>query len=252
MINMEKEVLEKNELNNSCAEPKEKLTFKKVLGLLKRFWDYFLEEYIKFPLYILAHPLKGFTLFKREKRAKWGPAIFYAVAVIIINILDFQYVSIEVRDRDLKNLKFFAQIAYIVGPILLYTFASWACTTILDGKGKLKEIFLMTCYSLFPLAWCSGIALALSNILTGTELAIYRLIYALGYVLLGYMIFTGMISIHEFGLGKTVFALILTLVAAIVIVFVILLIYELFQKMYGFLYTLYSEITQRDLLRFRK
>ena len=141
---------------------------------------------------------------------------------------------------------------YIVGPILLYTFASWACTTILDGKGKLKEIFLMTCYSLFPLAWCSGIALALSNVLTGTELAIYRLIYALGYVLMGYMIFTGMITIHEFGLGKTLFSLILTLVAAIVIVFVILLMYELFQKMFGFLYTLYTEITQRDLLRFRK
>ena len=248
---MEKEVLDSQQLNKSSEKQCESKG-KKFLGLLKRGWKYFVEEYIKFPLYILAHPMKGFMMFQREHRAKWGPAIFYAVAVIIINILDFQYVSIEIRDRDLKNLKFFAQITYIVGPILLYTFASWACTTILDGKGKLKEIFLMTCYSLFPLAWCSGIALALSNVLTGTELAIYRLIYALGYVLMGYMIFTGMITIHEFGLGKTLFSLILTLVAAIVIVFVILLMYELFQKMFGFLYTLYTEITQRDLLRFRK
>ena len=248
---MEKEVLDSQQLNKSSEEVKESKV-KKFFGALKRFWKYFVEEYIKFPLYILAHPMKGFMMFQREHRAKWGPAIFYAVVVIIINILDFQYVSIEIRDRDLKNLKFFAQITYIVGPILLYTFASWACTTILDGKGKLKEIFLMTCYSLFPLAWCSGIALALSNVLTGTELAIYRLIYALGYVLMGYMIFTGMITIHEFGLGKTLFSLILTLVAAIVIVFVILLMYELFQKMFGFLYTLYTEITQRDLLRFRK
>lgn len=246
-----KEILESEQLNNSTSEVKESKA-KRFFKALRKGWKYFVEEYIKFPLYILAHPLKGFTIFQREHRAKWGPAIFYAVAIIIINILDFQYVSIEIRDRDLKNLKFFAQIAYIVGPIVLYTFASWACTTILDGKGKLKEIFLMTCYSLFPLAWCSGIALVLSNILTGTELAIYRLIYALGYVLMGYMIFTGMITIHEFGLGKTIFSLILTLIAAIVIVFVILLMYELFQKMYGFVYTLYTEITQRDLLRFRK
>ena len=248
---MEKEVLDSKQLNNS-TEPVKENKVKKVFGLIRRFWKYFVEEYIKFPLYILAHPLKGFEQFQREHRAKWGPAIFYAVAVIIINILDFQYVSIEIRDRDLKNLKFFAQVTYIVGPILLYTFASWACTTIIDGKGKLKEIFLMTCYSLFPLAWCSGFALILSNILTGNELAVYRLVYALGYVLMGYMIFTGMISIHEFGLGKTIFAIILTLVAAVVIVFVILLMYELFQKMYGFLYTLYTEITQRDLLRFRR
>ena len=218
---------------------------------LKRGWKYFVEEYIKFPAYMLRHPIKGFEEFKRDKRAKWGPAIFFAVMVIIINILDFQYVSIEIRDRDLKNLKFFAQIIYIVGPIILYTFASWACTTILDGKGKLKEIFLMTCYSLYPLMWCSGVALFLSNILTGTELAIYRLIVAMGYVLLGYMIFMGMVVIHEFGVGKTVFAVLLTLIAAVVIVFVLLLMYELFQKMYGFAYTLINEISQRDLLRWK-
>lgn len=219
---------------------------------VRKGWKFFVEEYIKFPAFIIRHPIKGFEEFKNEKRAKWGPAIFFAVMVIIINILDFQYVSIEIRDRDLKNLKFFAQIMFIVGPILLYTFASWGCTTILDGKGKLKEIFLMTCYSLFPLMWCSGIGLILSNILTGTELAIYRLIIALGYILMAYMIFVGMIVIHEFGVAKTFFAIILTLVAAIIIVFVILLMYELFQKMYGFIYSLINEISQRDLLRFRK
>lgn len=230
-------------LNNGTSK------FSNFLKRLRKGWKYFVAEWIKFPGYILRHPIKGFNEFKNEKRAKWAPAITFVVMVIVINILKWQYLSIEIQDKDLKNLKFFAQIVYIAGPVLLYTFASWGCTTILDGKGKLKEIFLMTCYCLYPLMWCSGVGLILSNILTGTELAIYRLLTALGYVLMVYMVFIGMVVIHEFGVAKTFLAVILTLIAAIIIVFVLLLMYELFQKLYGFLYSLINEISQRDLLR---
>ena len=48
---------------------------------------YIKEEYIKFPLYILSHPLKGFDIFKREKRAKASVAIVFVILLILLNIL---------------------------------------------------------------------------------------------------------------------------------------------------------------------
>ena len=209
---------------------------------------YFYREYIKFPAYILAHPLKGFNEFKAEKRAKVSVAITFMVVLVILNILSFQLTGYEVNKNELKDLNSIAEILYIVAPILLFTVANWSVTTLFDGKGKMKEIFLMICYSLYPLLWSTVIGIILSNVLTGDELAFYDITLGLGAFLTGYMIFFGMISIHEYGLGKNVVTILFTILAAAVIVFVLILTYDLFQKMYGFLYTIYEEITLRNLL----
>lgn len=215
---------------------------------VKQRLNYFVEEYIKFPVYILLHPLKGFEMFKREKRASLKVSIVFIAILVLLNILVFQYSGFEVNNRDIRDLNSFAEILYIIGPIVLIAISNWSVTTLVDGKGKLKEIFMMISYSLFPMIWATGVALVLSNFLTGDELTFYYLILSVGSFLMGYMVFFGMISIHEFGLLKCLLTILFTLIAAGIIVFVLLLSYDLFQRMYGFLYTIYREITLRNLI----
>lgn len=217
-------------------------------GVVKEKLAYFYAEFIKFPAYILAHPLKGFYEFKVEKRAKVHVAVTFMVLLVILNILSFQFSGFEVNENELKDLNSIAEILYIVAPIILITVANWAVTTLFDGKGRMKEIFLMIGYSLFPLIWATALGIVLSNVLTGDEIAFHGLTLTIGAVLMFYMVFVGMISIHEYGLGKNVITIIVTIIAAAIIIFVLILAFDLFQKMYGFLYTLYEEITLRDLL----
>lgn len=234
---------------NNEQRIEEKVTEKKDFWLsVKEKLRYFYREFIKFPAHILAHPLKGFYEFKEEKRAKVSVAITFMIVLVFINILSFQFSGFEVNQNELKDLNSLAEIAYIVAPIILFTIANWSITTLFDGKGKMKEIFLMICYSLYPMIWASVFGLILSNVLTGDELAFYAVSLAIGGFALFYMIFFGMISIHEYGLGKNIITLFFTIIAAAVIVFVLILGYDLFQKMYGFLFQLYEEITLRDLL----
>lgn len=215
---------------------------------LKSSLIYFKEEFIKFPLYILSHPLKGFDIFKREKRAKTSVAITFVIALILLNILWIQYAGFEVNDFDIKDLNSISQVIYTVGIVGLLTVSNWSVTTLFDGKGKMKDIFLMICYSLYPTIWATGIGIILSRILTGEELAVYGLVMSLGTVLSAYMIFMGMISIHEYGLGKCLLTILFTLLAAAIIIFILLLSYNLFQTIYGFFYTIYQEITLRNLI----
>jgi len=238
-------------MNEQVVIKNKKLNKEKLALGWKKFvkWlAYFKEEYIKFPLFILGHPLKGFDIFKREKRAKTSVGIVMIVALILLNILSFQYAGPEVNDNDIKDLNTIAQITYVAGVVLLITISNWSVTTLFDGKGTMKEIFLMISYSLFPLVWATGLGIILSNILTGDELAVYNLVIGLGYFLTGYMLFMGMISIHEYGLGKCILTVLFTLLAAAIILFILLLCFNLFQTMYGFLYTIYQEITLRNLL----
>ena len=112
----------------------------------------------------------------------------------------------------------------------------------------MKEIFMMICYCLYPFIWANGLGILLSNILTEDEIAIYTLVVALGVILMLYMFFFGIISIHEYGLVQCLLTILFTIIAALVVIFACLLFFDLFQRMYGFVYTIYREITLRELL----
>ena len=146
------------------------------------------------------------------------------------------------------RLKSFAQVIYVIGAVLVISVANWSVTTLFDGKGNYKYIFMMVCYCLYPYIWANLIGMVLSNVLATEEVMIYRLIIGIGWFLTGYLFFFGIISIHEYGLGQCLLTILFTLVAALIILFVGILVFDLFQKIYGFLYQIYQEITMRNLL----
>ena len=222
----------------------------KIIDFLSKVWNglkVFRKEYIRFPVYILLHPFKGYDEFKREKRAKMSVAIVFIVALIVLRILQFQYAGFIVNPYDIKDLNSFAQISYVIVPIVVLVFANWSITTLFDGKGKIKEIFMLIGYSLFPMVVTNLFGLFISNIIVAEEAAIYGLIISIGVFGTGYMLFLGLVSIHEYGVFKCVLSIIGTLIAAMVILFVGLLCFDLFQKVFGFFYTIYREISLRYL-----
>ena len=222
--------------------------FKVVLNVLKKIGKFIVDDCIKLPTYILAHPLKGFEEFKRYKKGKISVALIFMFLAILVNILSFQFNGFLVNDNDLRDLNSIEQIAYVAGAVLVITVANWSVTTLFDGKGNMKEIFMMICYCLYPFIWANGLGIVLSNILTEDEMAVYTLVVGLGVALMCYMFFFGIISIHEYGLVQCLLTILFTIIAALVVLFGFLLFFDLFQRMYGFAYTLYREITLRELL----
>ena len=221
---------------------------KKILGKILQFLKFVRDEVIKFPAYILVHPLKGFEEFKRYGRGKISIGIAFVIITVILNILKFQYSGFVVNDISIRDLKSFAQVIYVVGAVIVVSVANWSVTTLFDGKGNFKFIFMMVCYCLYPYIWANLIGMILSNVLATEEVMIYRLIIGIGWFLTGYLFFFGIISIHEYGLGQCLLTILFTLVAALIILFVGILVFDLFQKIYGFLYQIYQEITMRNLL----
>lgn len=203
------------------------------------------EHYIKFPAYILTHPIKGFDYFKRENKGKMQVAVTFMIVLIIFQILAFQYTGFVVSQRSPDELDTLRQIGLVVFPIALFTVANWSVTTLFDGKGKMKEIFMMLCYSLYPLIWTTAIGIVFSNFITIDEVGFYGLILGLGTFLTGYMIFFGLISIHEYGVLKSIGAIAGTVLAILIVLFILLLAFDLLQQVYSFFYTIYREISLR-------
>ena len=228
-------------------ETTKKRTFKDVLSIILKGLKIFKKECISFPLYILAHPVKGFDEFKREKKAKLWVALFFMITFILLNIAEYQFTGYVISQKDVTSLHTFREIITIVGVVVILTVANWSITTLFDGKGKMLEIFMMICYCMMPMLWAKFFGLFISNVVSKNEAAIYNLVQGLGVFLTCYMAFFGLVGIHEYGVLKCVLSILGTAIAALVICFVGILSFDLFQKMYGFIYTIYQEISLRYL-----
>ena len=82
----------------------------------------------------------------------------------------------------------------------------------------------------------------LTNVLTLDEIAFATFCTGLGVVCLVLYGFIGLISVHEFGFGKGVVSVILTVVAIMIIVFVALLIATMAGELINFISVVAKEI----------
>lgn len=228
-------------------EIKQKKTFSDVWKTIVKGLKIFKKEFISYPLYIMAHPIKEFDEFKRDGKGKMWVSILLIVTLIFLNIAEYQFTGFVISQVDITTLNTMSEISSILLIVVVLTVSNWSITTLFDGKGKMKEIFMMLSYCIFPLVWSKFFGLLISNVVSQQEEAIYSLVIGLGIFLMCYMGFFGFVSVHEYGVIKCVITLLFTALAALVICFVGILAFDLFQKMYGFLYTIYQEISLRYL-----
>jgi hypothetical protein len=208
---------------------------------LRRFWT----NYLIFPKHILFHPFDGFEAFKRFKQGKLSVSLVFIMLFAFFRIFSYQYEGVLINPNNPLMLNSLEEIFSVVLLVLLFTIGNWSVTTLLEGKGTYKEIFMVTGYALFPLIIIGYPAVVLSNFLTLEEMALYTLIMGIAYALSAWMLFMGLLNIHEYGLFKTIGALILTAVAMGVMMFLGLLFFDLIQQFIAFIVSIYEELSLR-------
>ncbi len=208
---------------------------------LKNFWF----NYIVFPKYILFHPFDGFDEFKRYKKGKLSVAVVFIALYALFRIFTYQNEGFLVNDRNPLMLNSLQEIFSVILLLILFTVGNWSVTTLMEGKGKYKEIVMVTGYALFPLLIIGFPSVILSNYLVLEEMAFYRLLIGMSYFAAGWMLFMGILNIHQYGLGKTIVAFIATVVAMSVMMFFGLLFFDLIQQFIAFIASIYEELNLR-------
>lgn len=207
----------------------------------------FLYDCFVMPIYFLTHPIKGFDEFKREKTSKTYVAIFYLIMMIVTQIVMFNGSGFLINKNSPDDFNLLLTISLILFPVLLVTVGNWASTALMDGKGTMSDIFKIICYSFYPYVWLGLIGTILSNYITFDEIVFYNFIMTIGATLTGYMMFFGLMGIHEYGLLKNILMILFTILAIAVILFIMLLFLSLIQQVYSFLASIFEEFSMRFL-----
>ena len=192
----------------------------------------------------ITHPAEGFE----DMRWKKAGSLKIAFAIVLLLFLA------QIADGRLYGFQFgisydktFNIIPYIVKSIVLFgawVVGNWAVCTLLDGEG-MKNISIYSAYALIPYIAQIFINVLLSHILIQDEAVFMQAIRIIGVGWSVILLFSAIKSVHQYSFGKTVFAIILTIVAMLIMLFLLVLFMSLIQQVYIFISTIYTEISYR-------
>lgn len=200
---------------------------------------------MKQALYILKHPVYGVWDMKRLDTGRYRDGIILLLIAVTATIFNRQVRAFVFNDFYNVPLNLIREAAVVVLPVVLFSLANYAVTTLAEGKGSFKNIFLVTCYSLMPLIIFQVITPIISHFMTLNELVYLQLIDLAGYGWTGLMLILGIKEIHEYTGGKMISTTVLTAIGAAIIVFIALLFFSLLQELGSFLYSIYREFSLR-------
>jgi hypothetical protein len=198
------------------------------------------------PIYILGRPFAGFHAMKFEGRGTLKIALLNFLLLCISDAFASQYASILVNDRHPNTVNSIYGTMMFTGALLLFCVANWSVTSLTNGEGRFKDIIMAVCYAMTPLILTIIPAAILSNFLAGDETGIYYLILTVGVVYFVMLVFIGLITVHNYGAIKALLTVLLTFVAILIIVFLITLLFTLWQQLFGFGYSVYTELIFRN------
>jgi len=200
-----------------------------------------------YAFYILFHPFDGFFDLKNDpKRRSVSAGIMWFVVYALVDLIRFQSLGYLFADRGAQlELNVPVHLATALLPFILWAVANWCFSSLMDGDGKLSDVFLVTAFATLPITLCNLIQIPLSHFLSSAEGSIFTFIGSLGMVW-GYLyVFLAMIIVHQYSVAKGLGTTVLTIVGMAVIAFVAILIFFLLQQVTSFFMEIGTEVIFR-------
>ena len=203
-----------------------------------------LKEELLYGFHLSLHPFDGFWDLKHEKRGSLRGAIIY----IVITILAFFYQAIGqgyVVSPEGTYATLWGQASSVLVPLFLFVVANWCLTTLFEGEGSFKDIFIATSYSLFPIPLFVIPTTIVSNWVLASEVKLLNFLVTVGFIWMGMLIFFGTMVTHDYSFFKNIITLGGTLVGMVFIMFLCILFTTLLGKLIGLVTNIITEINYR-------
>ena len=205
----------------------------------KTFW-----QEILFGFHTMFHPFDGFWDLKHEKRGSLRASLVF----VGLTIVAFYYQSIGigyVMNPTNGYSTILAQLIGVLVPLFLFVTANWCLTTLFEGEGSFKDIFIAVSYSLVPVPLLMIPAVFLSNFVITTEASLIALVFTIALFWMGILVFFGTMVTHDYSMGKNLITFVGTIVGMALIIFVALLFSTLVGKIISLITNIVVEIQYR-------
>ncbi len=200
---------------------------------------------LRYALYVITHPFDGFWDLIHEKKGSIAAANTFLIMFLLIRVLKLIATNFQFISAPIQHINVFEEMGSLLLPFIVLCVANWAMTTLFEGKGRFKDIYMGMCYALVPYILIQLPMILVSNMLTYEEGSFYSVLLAFSVIWCFFLVFVGLMEIHDYGPGKTFIFLIVTVVGACVILFLMLVFFSLLSDAVAFFVSFYREIVFR-------
>ena len=204
------------------------------------------KEEVLYAFYVMMHPFDGYWDLKHEKRG----SVRASILIVILAALSVAYNNVGsgylYSGSGSATGSVFGGISTVAAPLLLWCIANWCLTTLFDGEGTLKDIFIASSYSLMPIPIFFIPVTIVSNFATRDEKSFISLFIGIALVWTGMLLFFGIMTTHGYSMGVNIGMTIFTIVEMMFIVFLIILFTNLIQRMVSFVTDIITELSYRS------
>lgn len=210
----------------------------------KESWSRYCDS-LKYSLHVITHPFDGFWDLIHEKRGTIAAANTFMFLFLLTRVLKLICTNFQFISAPIQHINLFEEAASLLLPFLVLCVANWAMTTLFEGKGRFKDIYMAMCYALVPYTLIQLPMTVVSNGLTYEEGSFYTVLIGISVIWCVFLVFVGLMEVHDYGPGKTFVFLIVTVLGACVILFLMLVFLSLLSDAFAFFVSLYREIVFR-------
>lgn len=163
--------------------------------------------------------------------------VFFGVYMLYQTSKGFIYQYTKVEDMDMG-----AVVVGFFAILILFIVCNYLVTSITDGDGTLKQVYMIPAYGLMPVMICMLATIGMSYVLTYNESFILTVIMIIGLVWSIAVIFEGLSTVHDYDFKNTVVSLLITAVFMLIAAIVVLVVIIMWEQLYDFLLTVGKEI----------
>lgn len=194
----------------------------------------------------IKQPVDSFYYIKKDLRGSWQFAALIYLWVIVVRVLSLYVTGYTFSPyTSTVYIRVENEIVITVLLIFLWNAANYLISTISDGEGRVRDVFMGSAYSLFPYALFALPIALISNVLTLNEIFIYTFSSNLMWAWIGIMLFIMVKEVHNYSFSETVRNVLLTLFTMALFVLTGYILYILFNQLFDFISAIAQEVRLR-------
>ena len=112
-------------------------------------WDRYVAS-LKYAFHVMTHPFDGFWDLVHEQRGTMAAAHTFLILFLLTRVIKLMCTSFQFITAPVQYINVFEEMGSLLLPFLILCLGNWAMTTLFDGKGRFRDIYMAMCYALVP------------------------------------------------------------------------------------------------------
>ena len=200
---------------------------------------------LKYLLYVMIHPSEGYQELRYNQKYSMGIANTIVLLWFIVSALSYSNKGFIFNYNDPNDFNVFIILVTTIGLAAVFCLVNWLLATFFEGKGKLKEVWIYTCYALLPLTVAGALEILLSHVMTSDEGVFIRYLVVFGTIWSAALLILSVIGLNQYSFTRCMVSLATTVIGITAIVFLIFLMCNLFIQVQSFFQTVIKELLYR-------